>query len=150
MLRRPRRRSSLTGPKYKWLSNNTGDEPGVDVRSERDEEMYKHLRGKANVTVSCPTFVPETDRQVVDYSPDAEAEDSNVRIDISGERFEHWLESDEGERPMVDGKPVGVRWSELCPPVVRANRSPCERSKLGDYQVSDVEIWVSCRTDCVS
>lgn len=52
MLRRPRRRSSLTGPKYKWLSNNTGDEPGVDVRSERDEEMYKHLRGKANVTVS--------------------------------------------------------------------------------------------------
>lgn len=49
--RRPRRRSSLTGPKYKWLSNNTGDEPGVDVRSERDEEMYKHLRGKANVTV---------------------------------------------------------------------------------------------------
>lgn len=51
-MRRPRRRSSLTGPKYKWLSNNTGDEPGVDVRSERDEEMYKHLRGKANVTVS--------------------------------------------------------------------------------------------------
>lgn len=49
----------------------------------------------------------------MDYSPDAEAEDSNVRIDISGERFEHWLESEEGERPSVDGKPVGVRWSEL-------------------------------------
>lgn len=100
MHRRPRRRSSLTGPKYKWLSNNTGDEPGVDVRSERDEEMYQHLRGKANVTV-------------VDYSPDAEAEDSNVRIDISGERFEHWLDSEEGERPSVDGKPIGVRWSKL-------------------------------------
>ncbi|EKC99879.1 hypothetical protein A1Q2_05844 [Trichosporon asahii var. asahii CBS 8904] len=138
MLRRPRRRSSLTGPKYKWLSNNTGDEPGVDVRSERDEEMYKHLRGKANVTVSCPTFVPETDRQVVDYSPDAEAEDSNVRIDISGERFEHWLESDEGERPMVDGKPVGVRWtdSSLHPLAVedalRSESSP--RSKLDFYR----------------
>lgn len=51
--------------KYHWLSSddgtvnaNLGDEPGVDVRSKRDEEAYSHLKGKTNVTVSSerPSF----------------------------------------------------------------------------------------------
>lgn len=51
-----RRRSSTMGTKYRWLSgggrgSNTGDEPGVDVRSERDQEAYGHLKGKTHVTV---------------------------------------------------------------------------------------------------
>lgn len=43
-------------PKYQWLSRagggGTGDEPGVDVRSRRDEESYGHLTGHSHVTVS--------------------------------------------------------------------------------------------------
>jgi hypothetical protein len=42
-------------PKYRWLSQagggGTGDEPGVDVRSRRDEESYGHLTGRSHVTV---------------------------------------------------------------------------------------------------
>lgn len=43
-------------PRYRWLSGarggGTGDEPGVDVRSQRDEEAYGHLTGHSHVTVS--------------------------------------------------------------------------------------------------
>lgn len=42
---------------YRWMTGDTmvgttGDEPGVDVRSWRDEEAYGHLKGKANIKVS--------------------------------------------------------------------------------------------------
>lgn len=48
-----RRRSSLMATRYRWLSggSNTGDEPGVDVRSQRDQEAYGHLKGKTHITV---------------------------------------------------------------------------------------------------
>jgi hypothetical protein len=42
-------------PKYRWLSSpgggGTGDEPGVDVRSRRDEESYGHLDGRTQISV---------------------------------------------------------------------------------------------------
>ena len=42
-------------PKYRWLSSpgggGTGDEPGVDVRSRRDEESYGHLNGRTQISV---------------------------------------------------------------------------------------------------
>ena len=40
-------------PVYTWLGGGggTGDEPGVDVRSKRDEEAWGHLTGKTQVTV---------------------------------------------------------------------------------------------------
>lgn len=51
-----RGKKSLTD--FHWLSpppgpqgGGTGDEPGVDVRSRRDEEAYNHLKGSANITV---------------------------------------------------------------------------------------------------
>lgn len=41
--------------KYRWLSSTggggTGDEPGVDVRSRRDEESYGHLDGRTQISV---------------------------------------------------------------------------------------------------
>jgi len=43
---------------YHWLSGGTGvgggtgDEPGVDVRSKRDEESYRHLNGRCHISVS--------------------------------------------------------------------------------------------------
>lgn len=44
-----------TKPKYRWLSatggGGTGDEPGVDVRSRRDEESYGHLDGRTQISV---------------------------------------------------------------------------------------------------
>ncbi|KAL1407222.1 hypothetical protein Q8F55_006639 [Vanrija albida] len=94
-----RRRSSGALPRYKWLSGgkNTGDEPGVDVRSARDQETYGHLRGRTHVTV-------------VDYSSNPDADDTNVRVDFPGSRLASWLDSSAGQRPAVDGKPVGVRW----------------------------------------
>ena len=49
-------RINSTRARYKWLSPGrggaTGDEPGVDVRSKRDEEGYGHLTGRTTVTVS--------------------------------------------------------------------------------------------------
>ena len=50
-------------PTIHWLSGakgkggGTGDEPGVDVRSKRDEESYGHLKGSTQITVS-DTFSP--------------------------------------------------------------------------------------------
>ena len=49
-------RINSTMARYKWLSPGrggaTGDEPGVDVRSKRDEEGYGHLKGRTSITVS--------------------------------------------------------------------------------------------------
>lgn len=47
--------SSQSGdPEYSWLGagGGTGDEPGVDVKSRRDEEAWGHLTGETKVTVS--------------------------------------------------------------------------------------------------
>lgn len=46
----------------------------------------------------------------MDYSSDPDAEDMNVRVDFPGHKLQHWLESDAGQRPSVDGRPTGVRW----------------------------------------
>lgn len=51
----PRRRRSSNAPHVRWLGSgnpNTGDEPGVDVRSARDQEAYGHLKGPTKITVS--------------------------------------------------------------------------------------------------
>lgn len=53
-----------------------------------------------------------TNGQVVDYSSDPHAEDSNLVADFTGDRLKEWLETDGQERPVnEDGKPIGVRWS---------------------------------------
>lgn len=98
-----RRRSSVVQARYRWLSgggSNTGDEPGVDVRSARDQEAYGHLKAKTHVTV-------------VDYTCNPDMEDANVRADFDGDRLREWLNSSGGQRPLKDGQPAGVRWSEL-------------------------------------
>jgi hypothetical protein len=51
--------------------------------------------------------------QVVDYSSDPDADDTNVRVDFPGGRLAQWLASSAGQRPVVNGKHMGVRWSEL-------------------------------------
>ncbi|BEJ14529.1 hypothetical protein CspHIS471_0402960 [Cutaneotrichosporon sp. HIS471] len=96
-----RRRSSVIGQVH-WLpggaGGETGDEPGVDVRSARDQEAYGHLKSKTSITV-------------IDYSSDPDAEDTNVRIDFPGSKLASWLKSHAGKRPLGDdGKPLGVRW----------------------------------------
>jgi hypothetical protein len=45
--------------RYQWVSaggGGTGDEPGVDVRSRRDEEAYSHLKGKTHIAVGRRRF----------------------------------------------------------------------------------------------
>ncbi|KAL7420422.1 hypothetical protein Q5752_005393 [Cryptotrichosporon argae] len=94
------RRRSSAAPKYRWLSGGgrTGDEPGVDVRSQRDEDSYGHLKAETKVTV-------------VDYSSDPTAEDTNVRVEFKGSRLRAWLDGEHGRRAVdADGKPAGVRW----------------------------------------
>lgn len=118
--------------KYKWLSQGggTGDEPGVDVKSRRDEEAYGHLKGKTNVTVVDymnfdessipPNATPGGVGGSMDGNGNGEFDENqvdldmemNVRIDFPGERLKDWLE-EEGKRKVgEDGKPVGVRWSK--------------------------------------
>lgn len=99
-----RRRSSVIGQVH-WLpggaGGQTGDEPGVDVRSARDQEAYGHLKSPTAITV-------------IDYSSDPDADDTNVRIDFPGSKLSSWLNSHAGKRPLGDdGTPLGVRWSEL-------------------------------------
>ena len=40
-------------PVYTWLGGGggTGDEPGVDVKSRKDEDAWGHLTGKTSITV---------------------------------------------------------------------------------------------------
>jgi hypothetical protein len=43
-------------PVYSWLGGGgTGDEPGVDVKSRRDEEAWGHLTDPSKITVSWPS-----------------------------------------------------------------------------------------------
>jgi hypothetical protein len=90
-----------TKPKVSWLSSTrgggTGDEPGVDVRSRRDEESYGHLNGRTEITV-------------IDWTNESDDERANVRIDFPGEKLREWLDGDATTRP-VDGNSGGVRWS---------------------------------------
>lgn len=52
--------SSNSGePVYSWLGGGgTGDEPGVDVKSRRDEEAWGHLTGPTNITVRAWAYGP--------------------------------------------------------------------------------------------
>lgn len=52
--------SSNSGePVYSWLGGGgTGDEPGVDVKSRRDEEAWGHLTGPTNITVRSLAYGP--------------------------------------------------------------------------------------------
>lgn len=47
--------SSTKRKTFQWQGSaaggGTGDEPGVDVRSQRDEDAYSHLKGPTKVTV---------------------------------------------------------------------------------------------------
>ncbi|RSH84065.1 hypothetical protein EHS25_005310 [Saitozyma podzolica] len=86
--------------RYHWVSpsagGGTGDEPGVNVRSKRDEEAYSHLTAASQVTV-------------VDFSANPDQDTSNIRCDFQGERLKEFLEG--GYRPTDDeGKALGVRW----------------------------------------
>ncbi|OCF72414.1 hypothetical protein I204_06793 [Kwoniella mangroviensis CBS 8886] len=91
---------------YRWLSTTaagggTGDEPGVDVKSKRDEEAYGHLKNKTKVTV-------------VDYSSNPDEDNTNLRCEFPGERLREWLDSEHGQRRTgEDGKPTGVRWIHI-------------------------------------
>nr|XP_018266065.1 uncharacterized protein I303_00034 [Kwoniella dejecticola CBS 10117]OBR88223.1 hypothetical protein I303_00034 [Kwoniella dejecticola CBS 10117] len=90
---------------YRWLTTaaggGTGDEPGVDVKSRRDEEAYGHLKNKTKVTV-------------VDYSSNPDEDNTNLRCEFPGERLREWLDSDHGQRQRGDdGKPTGVRWIHI-------------------------------------
>ncbi|WVQ74121.1 hypothetical protein IAR50_003712 [Cryptococcus sp. DSM 104548] len=106
---RNRRVSSAPGQangadEYRWLTTvagSTGDEPGVDVKSKRDEKTYHHLKGKTHI-------------EVVDYSSDPNEEDMNLASHFPGEKLQEWLESSHGKRRTgEDGKPVGVRWIHI-------------------------------------
>ncbi|WRT63134.1 uncharacterized protein IL334_000037 [Kwoniella shivajii] len=91
---------------YRWMSTmaaggGTGDEPGVDVKSKRDEEAYGHLKNKTKVTI-------------VDYSSNPDEDNTNLRCEFEGERLREWLDSDHGKRRTgEDGKPTGVRWLHI-------------------------------------
>nr|XP_031861972.1 uncharacterized protein CI109_002385 [Kwoniella shandongensis]KAA5529044.1 hypothetical protein CI109_002385 [Kwoniella shandongensis] len=87
----------------RWLTTSaaaggTGDEPGVDVKSKRDEEAYGHLKAKTHV-------------KVVDYSSNPNEDGMNLTCDFPGERLREWLDGEHGKRRLgEDGKPYGVRW----------------------------------------
>ncbi|WWC67393.1 uncharacterized protein I206_101301 [Kwoniella pini CBS 10737] len=90
---------------YRWLNTSagggTGDEPGVDVKSKRDEEAYGHLKNKTKVTI-------------IDYSSNPDEDNTNLRCEFPGERLREWLDSDQGARRIgEDGKPTGVRWIHI-------------------------------------
>ncbi|CAD6581015.1 MAG: hypothetical protein TREMPRED_002905 [Tremellales sp. Tagirdzhanova-0007] len=96
-----RRNLNYSQERYHWVSSGPsgggiGDEPGVDVRSRRDELAYGHLKGSATITV-------------YDYSPDTEHTD--VKVSFPGDRLKEWFETDGKKRLLgEDGKPKGVRW----------------------------------------
>ncbi|KAK8844840.1 hypothetical protein IAR55_006690 [Kwoniella newhampshirensis] len=103
---RHRRRShhrNRDSTKYRWLNTSavaggTGDEPGVDVKSKRDEEAYGHLKAKTHV-------------KIVDYSSNPNEDGMNLTCDFPGERLREWLDGEHGKRRLgEDGKPYGVRW----------------------------------------
>jgi len=102
----------------------------VDVRSRRDEEAYKHMKGPTTITVSFETeggggletgtaawrrsmrMIVEltSTEQVCDYT--AETDDEDIKVSFLGDRLEEWFETDHAKRLLTeDRKPKGVRWS---------------------------------------
>ncbi|KIR52368.1 hypothetical protein I315_05318 [Cryptococcus gattii Ru294] len=76
----------------------TGDEPGVDVKSKRDQKNYGHLKGNTHI-------------KVVDYCSNPDQECMNRSSDFPGEKLQEWLDSEHGKRQLDEnGKPMGVRW----------------------------------------
>lgn len=121
-----RRKSSGVSqkPRYRWLSQpggGTGDEPGVDVRSRRDEEAYSGLKGKTTVTVVDYANSDSTgsgDREGredddIDEQEEEDEEDMNFRVEFQGERLGEWLDGEGKRKVGNDGKSVGVRWSKF-------------------------------------
>lgn len=139
-----RRKSSRLSqkPRYRWLSQpggGTGDEPGVDVRSRRDEEAYGGLKGKTTVTiVDYANYTPREPKAtggfggqqgqfggqqgqggeieehgIVEEEDSGEEDegDMNFRVEFPGERLGEWLEGEGKRKVGSDGKSVGVRWS---------------------------------------
>ncbi len=105
-------------PSYQHLTN-TGSEPGVDVNKESDRLEYEHLSAATRVTVSHAIPIRSPPRpwlnplQVVDYTSDGHGS----RVDIPGEDFEEWLQSEDGQRLPCDCPPEkdketgkSVRW----------------------------------------
>jgi hypothetical protein len=72
---------NMAGVGYHWLSN-TGSEPGVDVT--QDVGDYVNLRDPVRVTI-------------VDYSSDGQG----TRVDVPGKKLKMWLNSADGERPVI-------------------------------------------------
>ncbi|ODO08978.1 hypothetical protein I350_02570 [Cryptococcus amylolentus CBS 6273] len=111
---------------YRWLNtvlaDGTGDEPGVDVKSKRDEKTYGHLKAKTKI-------------KVVDYSSDPNEEGMNLASQFPGEKLQEWLDSTHSKRRIgEDGKPIGVRWIHIdaVEDALEAESSP--RSKLDFYR----------------
>ncbi|EIW73078.1 hypothetical protein TREMEDRAFT_67197 [Tremella mesenterica DSM 1558] len=96
--------NNTTSPKSPTLFNQlrqrggTGDEPGVDVRSKRDEEAYGHLKGPTRVTV-------------VDYSSDPD-EGTDVRVGFPGGKLDEWLNLN-GVKMGEGSTQKGVRWIHI-------------------------------------
>ena len=72
---------NMAGVGYHWLSN-TGSEPGVDVT--QDVGDYANLKDPVRVTI-------------VDYSSDGQG----TRVDVPGKKLKMWLNSPDGERPVI-------------------------------------------------
>ncbi|OXG09746.1 hypothetical protein C367_07056 [Cryptococcus neoformans Ze90-1] len=86
----------------RWLNTSTavgtGDEPGVDVKSRRDQKNYGHLKGKTHI-------------KIVDYCSNPDQNCMNQSSDFPGDKLQEWLDSEHGKRQLdEDGKPIGVRW----------------------------------------
>ncbi|RXK37391.1 hypothetical protein M231_05378 [Tremella mesenterica] len=102
---RQRHQSSPTNSNkggYRYHSTSagggTGDEPGVDVRSKRDEEAYGHLKGPTRVTV-------------VDYSSDPD-EGTDARVGFPGGKLDEWLNVN-GVKMGEGSTQKGVRWIHI-------------------------------------
>ncbi|WVO24084.1 uncharacterized protein IAS62_005448 [Cryptococcus decagattii] len=94
--------SSRNADHYRWLNTSTvvgtGDEPGVDVKSKRDQKNYGHLKGSTHI-------------KVVDYCSNPDQDCMNRSSDFPGEKLQEWLDSEHGKRQLDEnGKPMGVRW----------------------------------------
>ncbi|KIR25018.1 hypothetical protein I309_06128 [Cryptococcus deuterogattii LA55] len=94
--------SSRNADHYRWLNTSTvvgtGDEPGVDVKSKRDQKNYGHLKGSTHI-------------KVVDYCSNPDQDCMNRSSDFPGEKLQEWLDSEHGKRQVDEnGKPMGVRW----------------------------------------
>ncbi|TYJ51817.1 hypothetical protein B9479_007593 [Cryptococcus floricola] len=119
------------GDEYRWLNtvvaDGTGDEPGVDVKSKRDEKTYGHLKAKTKI-------------EVVDYSSDPNEEGMNLASKFPGEKLQEWLDSTHGKRRIgEDGKPTGVRWIQSISMVSTGKSSRPSSSTSGKLHPLAVE-----------